>query len=310
MIEFQNVLVVDDCETTRKVLRRGLMSAGYQVTTAPNGAEALKLIAECPPDYVVTDWRMPNVDGQLLCRCIRSADLEKYTYLILMTAHTEMMDLVDGLGAGADDYITKPVDMRELLARMQSGARILELDRRLTHVAGHDPLTGILNRRNLIGAMDRIIDLCRKRKRSVSAIMIDLDHFKDINDEYGHVMGDAVLVKVADLLLNQFRATDCVCRYGGEEFIIVLPECNEEGAFNCAERCREQIENATIDGEEPMRLGASIGVAELGQSESALQLIDDADNALLAAKKAGRNCVVKYSSLPPKSQASPVACLI
>lgn len=295
---FSNVLVVDDSEVTRTMLVQGLEAAGYSAVAAADGTEALEIIQESCPDYLITDWQMPIMNGEMLCRCVRSGGHERYIYLIIMTAHSDMLTVVDGLGSGADDYITKPIDLNELLARMQSGARILELDRRLTHVAEHDPLTGILNRRSLIHTVDRIIEVCCRSGRPASCIMMDLDHFKRVNDEHGHLAGDSVLVQVADLLSRRFRATDCVCRYGGEEFAIVLPECNEENAMRCAERCRQDIEHfAEIHGISESTITASFGVAEARPEETSLQLIDHADAALRAAKQAGRNRVVSFSGL-------------
>lgn len=297
---FSNVLVVDDSEATRTMLVQGLEDAGYSALAAADGNEALEIIQESCPDYLITDWQMPIMNGEMLCRCVRSGGHERYVYLIIMTAHSDMLSVVDGLGSGADDYITKPIDLNELLARMQSGARILELDRRLTHVAEHDPLTGILNRRSLIHTVDRIIEMCCRSGRPASCIMMDLDHFKRINDEHGHLAGDSVLVQVAELLSRRFRATDCVCRYGGEEFAVFLPECNEEDAARCAERCRADIESFTeIQGINNPAITASFGVAEAKPASTSLQLIDRADAALRAAKKAGRNRVIAYSTLDP-----------
>jgi len=296
--KYPRVLVVDDSEVTRTMLSQGLEDAGYTAVAASDGNEALKAIQESCPDYLITDWQMPSMNGEMLCRCVRSTDHDQYIYLIIMTAHSDMLSLVDGLGSGADDYITKPIDMNELLARMQSGARILELDRRLTHLAEHDPLTGILNRRSLVGTVDRIIETCCRSGRPASCIMLDLDHFKTINDRHGHLIGDSVLVEVAQLLSSRFRSTDCVCRYGGEEFAIILSECNEKDAAMCAERCRTDIENfVAIQGIDRSLVTASFGVAEIKSEFTSLQLIDNADTALRAAKNAGRNRVVAFSSL-------------
>ena len=214
-ISFPKVLIVDDCEVTCLRLGKELSGLGYRIRTAHDGDEALRRMRESCPDYVITDWQMPNLDGKKLCQLIRSEGFESYIYLIIMTAHTDLLDLVDGLGAGADDYLTKPVDLRELQARMASGARILELDRRLTYVSVLDPLTGVMNRRNFVTSITQTIEICRRRHRPLSAIMLDLDHFKRVNDQHGHLVGDAVLVQVADVLQENFRNSDFVCRYGG-----------------------------------------------------------------------------------------------
>ena len=280
-------------------ISKELRAEGYLIKTASNGAEALAVIPDYCPDYVITDWNMPNVDGKMLCQCLRTASIEHYTYVILMTAHSDLLDLVEGLGAGADDYITKPVNIRELLARLTSGARILELDRRLHHVADHDALTGVLNRRNLFSSLSRVIEMCRRKRASVSCIMLDLDRFKKVNDEFGHVVGDQVLIRVAARLTSLFRNDDYICRYGGEEFAIVLPECDEQGAFHCAERCRLEIESQLFDSDnEHFQVTASFGVSQLNHGEGPTQMIDRADKALLWAKGKGRNAVVRNSEIP------------
>jgi len=293
---FRNVLIVDDCDITTRRVAKALRSEGYLVTTANSGAEALKLIGESCPDYVITDWEMPNINGQMLCQCLRTGAFEHYIYLMIMTAHTEILGLVEGLGAGADDYITKPINMDELCARLKSGARILELDRRLVHAAHHDPLTGIMNRRNLMAKLTSTISHCNVRSLPLSCIMLDIDHFKKINDTYGHQVGDQVLVQIAQTLEDRFRNADFVCRYGGEEFLIVLPECNESGAVVCAERCRAEIELLSFNSSDaPFQVTASFGCSQLQPGELPVQLIDRADAALLNAKSDGKNVVKRAS---------------
>ena len=297
--KFSNVLIVDDSVTVRITLEKALTEAGYDVRTAVNGIEALKSMQEQSPDYVITDWQMPNMNGHALCRCIREAERQNYVYIVLMTGYSDMLNLVDGLGAGADDYITTPVDVRELLARMQAGSRVLDLDRRLNHIARHDPLTGVLNRRDLVATVNRLIELSHRRNRKSASIMVDLDHFKAVNDKHGHLAGDAVLVQVAKMLKEEFRSADFVCRYGGEEFIVILPECDEAEAQRCAERCRANIESGvSIDGIDDLSVTASFGVADTSE-DGALELVNRVDAALFQAKRRGRNCVVRFSELDP-----------
>lgn len=307
---FPRVLIVDDCITTCRRLAKELHAHGYVARTANDGVQALQMMHEDCPDYVITDWQMPNMNGEMLCRCIRSHQFGKYVFLIMMTAHANMLDLVDGLAAGADDYVTKPVDMRELLARMASGSRILGLDRRLTHVAQHDPLTGILNRRNLMASISEEVEICKHRHRPVACIMLDLDHFKSINDRFGHLAGDSVLMQVATVLRRHFRQSDFICRYGGEEFAVILPNCEEVGAEHCAERCRfdieeqinvEDIEEAVGTDVNSFSVTTSFGVAESTHGElSPTILIEHADFALRQAKANGRNRVVRYSTIDPE----------
>lgn len=296
--QFRKVLVVDDCAVVTQRIAKSLRAEGYFVTTANSGVEALALIDQSCPDYVITDWEMPNINGEMLCQILRTKSLEKYIYLIIMTAHSEMLTLVDGLGAGADDYITKPLNQSELIARLRSGARILELDRRLSYDAQHDPLTGVLNRRTLMPSMNSIARFCSSRKVPMSCIMLDVDHFKEINDTHGHQSGDEVLVHIANRLDSRFRSTDIVCRYGGEEFMVVLPDCNEAGAAACAGRCRAEIEQLHFtSGDTRFTVTASFGCAELKPSESPAELIERADRALMAAKSNGKNVVVISSDI-------------
>lgn len=296
--QFRNILVVDDCKAVTRRLAKILRAEGYFVTTAHCGAEALGLIEKSCPDYVITDWEMPNINGDMLCQILRTMAFDRYIYLIIMTAHSDMLSLVDGLGAGADDYITKPLVPTELIARLKSGARILELDRRLSFDIQHDPLTGILNRRTLLPTMQSFASSCAKRKIPMSCIMLDVDHFKQINDTHGHQTGDEVLVCIADRLALRFRSADIVCRFGGEEFILVLPDCDEEGAAACANRCREEIEQLEFEAEDTkFNVTASFGCAEYRPDESPSELIERADRALMAAKADGKNVVVRSSTI-------------
>lgn len=295
---FTRVLVVDDCEFTRRRLSKELRDEGYTVETANNGAEALAIIPEYQPDFVLTDWNMPIVDGKMLCQSLRSGNYRQNIYVILITAHSELMDVVQGLGAGADDYIVKPVNMPELLARMAAGARLLSLNSKLDHVAHHDPLTNVLNRRSLPAALSRIRDLSKVKAVPVSCIMLDIDRFKNVNDRYGHKVGDEALVRVAAHLNKRFRQDDFVFRYGGEEFLILLTDCNEADAKACAERCRADIACMTIETQVgPISLTASLGVAQLSVDEKPLKMIERADQALLQAKESGRDVVISYTSI-------------
>jgi diguanylate cyclase (GGDEF)-like protein len=300
-MNYRNVLVVDDCPVVLRRVVKELSAIGYIVRTATDGLNAMQMMRESCPDFVITDWNMPNIQGDVLCRCIRAEQQPHYVYIILMTGHSDELDIVQGLNSGADDYVPKPVDSKELLARMSAGARVLERDRRLTHLSQHDPLTGTLNRLNLIDNLAAEIELCQQRNRPLSCIMLDLDHFKEVNDNYGHLVGDTVLLNVAEVLQAQFRASDYVCRYGGEEFCLVLPGSNEQGAAVCAERCRREFEILKISGlPNTSCITASFGVAEMTGHEQVLtpaELIERADQALYAAKQMGRNRVVKYSQI-------------
>jgi diguanylate cyclase (GGDEF)-like protein len=215
----------------------------------------------------------------------------------MMTAHCSEIDATVGMMAGADDFIVKPIDTRELAARMLNGGRVLALDRNLTNLATHDPLTGALNRRTYASGIASQMELSRRRGLPLSYIMLDIDNFKLFNDTYGHVAGDNVLVSVADTLKRRFRSSDFVFRYGGEEFAVILPGADESGAEICAERCRQEIAEMEFPAYENMRITVSCGVAEVDSfCITPMELTDRADLALRLAKKLGRNRTVRYSN--------------
>lgn len=293
--KYERVLIVDDCEFQRRTLSKDLRAHGYTVQTASDGVEALRVISEQQFDFVITDWDMPNLNGAVLCRCLRSElKSDRYIYIIMMTSKADTSDVVDSFTAGVDDFITKPINIQELLARMQAGNRVLGHDRRLAYVAERDPLTGLLNRRSLTPRLTAAVAEVQRFGHPLSCILLDLDHFKQINDSYGHACGDDTLVAVADCLVKSFRTGDAVFRYGGEEFLVLLPATDASSANLCAERCREAIGNldfAPIGVSE--KITASFGVSELKRGEhSIMELLERADGGLLQAKKKGRNCTV------------------
>ena len=295
-IQFKHVLVADDCEVTRTRLKHELSALGYFVESATDGAEALKLLETKPFDFLLTDWEMPNIDGETLCRCVRAAPPEQYVYIIMMTAHANSVDVATGMNAGADDFIVKPINPRELAARMLSGSRVLALDRNLTTLATHDPLTGALNRRTYISGIASQLELSRRRGMPLSCILLDIDDFSALNDDFGHIVGDQILVRVAEVLKRRFRSSDFVFRYGGEEFTVVLSGTDESGAQLCAERCRQEIGELQIQGLEDRQITVSCGVAEANSvGITPMELTDRADLALRLAKKLGCNQTVRYS---------------
>lgn len=301
--EFNRVLVVDDCDTIRRWLEKHLGSHGYCVTGCGDGVEALAQLQTRTFNYVLTDWDMPRMDGEVLCRNIRTES--RYIYTMMMTAHTESINLVAGFAAGADDFIVKPLILSELIARMQAGARILEIDSRMSQLANQDPLTGTLNRRTFIDRLSNELEVCRRRKQPLSCIMVDLDHFKRLNDEQGHVAGDNALRYVANILRKQFRASDYVYRYGGEEFCIVLVGTDEDGAHFCAERCRKEISSLEVGELFHGDLTASFGVATSNDcTNTPIEMIERADAALREAKRNGRDQTIRYSSLGQETGAT------
>ena len=295
------VLIADDDPVSRRLLELALTHAGYEVTIAANGMEALReLQAKDCPRLAILDWMMPEVDGVEVCRAVRKRVGESYVYIILLTAKTHPAEIIEGLEAGADDYIIKPFDIHELKARLRAGRRILELQEQLVSVgeklrvqATHDSLTGLLNRMAVLETLDKELARSFRQKSPVAVTMADIDHFKSVNDTGGHLMGDAVLREVAARVQKSVRVYDAVGRYGGEEFLIVSPGCNLEEAAKQAERIRADIAAQPLCVPDhpiaaTMSFGIAVGAADILQPNDLLRL---ADEALYTAKKTGRNRV-------------------
>ena len=297
------ILAAEDNPVFQATLRSMLTKWGYEVTVAKDGNEALRVLqAEDAPQLAILDWMMPGIDGVDVCRRVRSVGREPYIYILLLTARTDSEDLVEGMDSGADDYLTKPFNVSELRARLRAGERILDLQQQLLAArealrqeATHDSLTGLLNRNAIFGMLQLELDRARRESREISMLMADLDQFKKVNDRYGHLAGDAVLRESAQRMKSSTRAYDSLGRYGGEEFLVVLPGCGGQAAVAQAERLRAAI------GSEPVLVGGrslavtcSIGVAcrPSGMAGDMDALIREADCALYAAKENGRNRVV------------------
>ncbi|MCL6620644.1 MAG: diguanylate cyclase [Syntrophobacterales bacterium] len=298
------MLVVDDHPVTRRLLEVQLQREGYRVLSAAHGREALERLGEdfCP--LVLTDWMMPEMDGLELCRAIRGREWDSYVYLILLTARDALDDVLTGLEAGADDYLVKPVHPMELLARLRTGRRILDLERTLkertreiARLAVTDPLTGVYNRRYLMEQLPRELRRARRYRRPLALILCDLDHFKGVNDTLGHKVGDEVLQEFTRRLGGQVRqGVDWLARYGGEEFVFVLPETDLAGCLALAWRLRELVAAAPFPTSAgPVAVTASFGVAALPATDAAHlgaeALLAQADACLYQAKAAGRNRV-------------------
>jgi two-component system chemotaxis response regulator CheY len=297
------VLVADDDRLLREMLAAELAGAGYEVVTVPDGIAAWEVLQRERIRMLIVDWMMPRQDGAELIRRIRSAGLPGYTYIILLTARSGRAEVVEGLNTGADDYVSKPFQREELLARMGVGKRILDLEACLSEslareeaLATRDVLTGLPNRRGLHDRAQAELSRATREKRGLGVIMMDLDHFKQINDRYGHAAGDAALRRVAEVLQRSRRDYDVVGRWGGEEFLLVVPGASLAQTSLVAERVRAAIESIDlkVGGVEPVRLRASLGVAsaEPGTAPVALdELIRMADDAMYRAKREGRNRV-------------------
>jgi diguanylate cyclase (GGDEF)-like protein len=293
------VLLVDDDPAMLRLLSKWLSKAGYLVRTATDGQEALEAIERECPDFLVTDWEMPRLDGLDLCRRVREMTLPHYVCIIFLTVRTGAQEMITGLENGADDFLTKPVSEAELLARMRSSSRVLELERRLSLMAHTDSLTGLLTQRSFYECLEKEWHRCRRYSLPLSCMMMDLDFFKQVNDVHGHLAGDLMLKGVAELLTDNCRGSDTVCRYGGEEFCVMLPETPENEAVGWTERVRTRLAALHIPaGGREMRITGSFGVAECRDDiRTSEELVDRADQALLCAKRLGRDRVIRYTAL-------------
>jgi two-component system cell cycle response regulator len=297
----KKILIAEDDSMSRRLLEAILVKWGYDVTVVADGLEALRILDSADaPRLAVLDWMMPGMEGVQICQKLRERKGRPYVYVLLLTARSQKQDLLQGLELGADDYLTKPFDAKELRARLHVGGRILNLQDDLLaaqealHLrATHDGLTGLPNRAAVLEALDREISRQLRENRPFGIILADIDHFKNVNDTYGHLSGDEVLRTVAKRLRESLRPYDCVGRYGGEEFLIVAPSSDARGTMTLAERIRKQIESQPIVAQTggTIRVTMSLGIAVSSPSPSVdiKTLLQLADDALYRAKANGRN---------------------
>ena len=292
------VLAAEDNPIFQSMLRNLLVKWGYEVVSAQDGNEAWSILqAEDPPRLAILDWMMPGMDGVEVCRRLRAAEREPYIYALLLTARTDSLDLVEGMDAGADDYLKKPFNALELRARLRAGHRIVDLQAQLLlarealrEQATHDGLTGLLNRSAILEILGKELVRSGREGQPLSVLMIDLDHFKQINDQYGHLVGDAVLRESSARVRSAVRRYDSVGRYGGEEFLVVLPGCDGDAAKLRAERLRIAMVNQLFTiAARTIPVTCSIGCTTFTGAEDAESLIRAADTALYTAKHRGRN---------------------
>jgi diguanylate cyclase (GGDEF)-like protein len=305
------ILIVDDHPDNVEILRARLQAAGYRTRAAADGEEALRLVAECPPDLILLDVMMPRLDGNEVARRIKANRSLPFIPIIMQTALDSTESKVEGLEAGADDYITKPIDFAELKARLRSmllinrlqealeerERELLEVNVRLRLMSQTDPLTGLDNRRHLNDRLEEMFQHAQRLSEPFSCVMCDLDHFKSVNDTHGHQAGDEVLKQLSSILKEEAREIDRVGRYGGEEFMLLLPGTVLDAAVTFAERVRKRIAGHTFSfpGGTLTRT-ASFGVSGWPHPKirACDSLVRAADDALYVAKEMGRNRVIRF----------------
>lgn len=302
------ILVADDDPVSLRMIERMLQHIGYEVITADNGRKAADILSAAgAPRLSLIDWMMPQLDGPGLCREVRERNDDLYTYILLLTAKHSREDVVIGLKAGADDYLTKPFHPAELEARLNTGRRILRLEDKLVEAreemrfkATHDGLTSLWNRAAILSLLRSELSRSTRDRSAVSLLLCDIDHFKRVNDVYGHLVGDEVLQIVSRRLQDAVRLYDAVGRYGGEEFLIVLAGCVEEDMRSRAEQVRRAISSVPVPtATGPISVSMSVGAItiESGEKEAPIELfLKQADDALYQAKAAGRDRVIYADS--------------
>jgi diguanylate cyclase (GGDEF)-like protein len=300
------VLIVDDVADNVKLLAYCLGDEGYDVLEASNGPDALRQARQNRPDAVLLDVMMPEMDGYEVLRRLKEDTQLRSIPVLLVTALSDDSDVVKGLTAGADDYITKPFDRAVVVARTRSAVNRHQsyLDKRrllaeLQKQASTDGLTGLMNRRAFLEQFERELTSAQRHATPLACAIVDLDFFKRVNDEHGHAVGDVALKMLSALIKQHCRAGDLVCRYGGEEFCILLPHTTEADALSWAERLRESVAELRVPtGEHHVRLTISVGVTEGWQeADTPSQMAERADQALLLAKRSGRNRTLCFSRL-------------
>ena len=296
------ILIAEDNAVSRRLLEATLGKWNYDVVVTTNGQEALEVLqSEDPPKIAVLDWIMPEMNGIEVCRAIREQKTEPYIFIIMLSARGEKEDIIEGMNCGADDYIAKPFNSPELKVRIMAGRRIIELEQQLINArnqlhlqAAHDALTGIWNRAAILEAMYKEMARAVREKKPIGIIMADIDFFKLVNDNHGHLAGDNVLRETAMRMKAALRPYDAIGRYGGEEFLVVMPDCNEADVYKVAERIRTAVSGAAMAiPEGAITVTVSLGAIAITDPKDVEPevFLQKADEALYKAKEEGRNCV-------------------
>jgi diguanylate cyclase (GGDEF)-like protein len=286
------ILIIDDSPDALALAKARLSKEHYELITADNGMAGLEIASVESPDLILLDLDMPGMSGFEVCRALKRDNDLRMIPVIFLSGSDSSHDKVKGLDIGAVDYVAKPFNAFELSARVNAALRTKRLQDLLIEHSKIDPLTGLINRRGLMERLHQEWERIQRHGGSLSFIMCDVDQFKQINDTYGHTMGDKVLCAIARVLLSQCRKTDLVSRYGGEEFAVIVPEVTAAEAAQLAERCRQNIASICLSiGTETVSITASFGVADAADATSQDALIQQSDEALYHAKNTGRNRV-------------------
>ncbi len=289
------ILIADDDEVSRCKLEALLSKWGYEVISVEDGTLAWEALQqENAPRLAILDWMMPGLDGSEICRQLRHSSKGAYVYVLLLTSKVGKEDIVAGMEAGADDYLSKPFDAQELKVRLRAGKRIIDLEEALRVQATHDALTGAWNHGAIIDMLQRELFRAEREGTSTGTILVDLDYFKRVNDTYGHLIGDAVLQEAAQRMTCVLRRSDSLGRYGGEEFLVVLPGCEAADALALGERLRQCIAcapAATSMGEVSVTISLGVTTTGKGETMGVAAILQRADEALYRAKREGRNRV-------------------
>jgi len=303
------ILLVEDSYIERTKLGCFLTDWGLEFVAVGSGTQAVNLLESAdPPNLALLDWLLPGIDGIDVLRRIRKLSQGNYVYTIMLTAKSQKQDRLKAMEAGADDYLAKPVDPAELRSRIMVGKRIVELQQSLRFAATHDFLTTLLNRSEILAALEREVSRGARDEKPASIILADIDHFKRVNDTLGHAAGDEVLKEVARRLKADLRPYDVVGRYGGEEFLLILPGCNLPNGSRRADDIRKLVAGKSIPtpaGETSVTI--SLGVTSTGHGRycTPAEFLHEADVSLYAAKKSGRNRVEAFVSEAKSTVAGP-----
>jgi diguanylate cyclase (GGDEF)-like protein len=291
----QTILIIDDSPTIRDLLSSVLMSMA-NIELAVDGVTGLEAAKKIKPDLIILDVQMPGIDGYDVCRQLKDNDETAETPVVFVTAQEDDEEEEKGLSIGATDYIRKPFTFGIVLARVKNILKMQEMKKELERLAYTDPLTSAFNRRYFLSAAKKEILRSSRYGHSLTLLMVDIDHFKSVNDTYGHDIGDEALKITVTTILKALRSEDILGRFGGEEFIILLPETNAVGAELVAQRIRQVVSEIIINtGQKAVSFTVSVGVAEIKKNETIEEMQKRADEALYKAKENGRNCVVTDS---------------